>query len=183
MCRFLLFVMFLSLLVTIIISKTPQQIVAKCSNYKAICTGLGYTDKTCQNKGAVAFQAILIKDISNLGIEKPVIFEKVTLNEGSGYDGKTGKFTAPQDGVYSFSWNVLVSSGKAFYTEIVKDGVLVARNYADGNIVKSTYFLTSSSTVNIKMNYKEKVWIRAQGNNGQFSHGNYWSYFSGFKIN
>ncbi|XP_062597904.1 complement C1q tumor necrosis factor-related protein 7-like [Saccostrea cucullata] len=182
MCRFPLFLLFLSEFFTTAILETPQQIVTKYSNYKAICSGLGYRDTTCQSKG-IAFQAVLIKSITSLGAQKPVIFEKMTLNEGLGYDATTGKFTAPEDGIYSFSWNVLVLSGKAFHTEIVKDGKMVARNYADGKIVKSGLYLASSSTVNIKLKSKEKVWIRVHLNFGEYVYGNHWSYFSGFRIN
>ncbi|XP_062597920.1 complement C1q tumor necrosis factor-related protein 5-like [Saccostrea cucullata] len=167
MCSFPLFLLCLSHFLTTVIPETPQQIVTKYSNYKAICSGLGYSDRTCQSKG-IAFQAVFIKSITSFGAQKPVIFEKMTLNEGLCYDATTEKFTAPEDGVYSFSWNVLVHSGKAFYTEIVKDGNMVARNYADGKIVKSSLYLASSSTVNIKLKPKEKVWIRVHLNFGEY---------------
>ncbi|XP_056014447.1 complement C1q tumor necrosis factor-related protein 3-like [Ostrea edulis] len=173
MYRFFLLSLFLTVQFTATLSDTPHQIVTKYKNYHTICTGLGYRDKPCANRGVVAFQALLQKHISNLGKSQPVIFDTLKLNEGSGYDVKTGKFTAPEDGVYSFSWNVLVNSGKEFHTEIVKNGDVVAKNYADGTIVKSGYHLTSSSTVNIKMKKREQVWIRAHHNHRRYMHGEF----------
>ncbi|XP_048768990.1 heavy metal-binding protein HIP-like [Ostrea edulis] len=182
MYRFFLLSLFVAVQFTATLSDTPQQIVTKYKNYHTICNGLGYEEKSCANKGVVAFQAVLQNYISDLGTYKTVKFDTVKLNEGSGYDVKTGKFTAPEDGVYSFSWNVLVKSGKVFHTEIVKNGNIIAYNYADGNIAKSGSFLASSSTVNIKLKKREQVWIRAHSNLGQYIHGYAWSYFSGFKL-
>ncbi|XP_048768993.2 complement C1q tumor necrosis factor-related protein 3-like [Ostrea edulis] len=181
MYRFFLLSLFLTVQFTATLSDTPQQIVTKYKNYHTICNGLGYKEKSCGNKGVVAFQALLKNSISNLGQHNSVKFDTVKLNEGSGYDVKTGKFTAPEDGMYSFSWNVRIYSGKEFHTEIVKNGNVVAYNYADGNMVKSGYYLTSSSTVNIKMKKREQVWIRTHYK-GQYLHGGYFSYFSGFKL-
>ncbi|XP_048768300.2 complement C1q tumor necrosis factor-related protein 3-like [Ostrea edulis] len=178
---FLLFLC-LTLLFAVALSETPQHIVNKYKNYRTICSGLGYKDESCPSKGVIAFQVMLQNRLSNLGKYQTVKFDTVKLNEGSGYDVKTGKFTATEDGVYSFSWNILAYSGKTSHTEIVKDGNIVAYNYADGRIVKSGHYLTSSSTVNIKMKKKEQVWIRAHDKHGQYIHGNFWSYFSGFKL-
>ncbi|XP_056014450.1 heavy metal-binding protein HIP-like [Ostrea edulis] len=182
MYRVFLLSLFVAVQFTAALSDTPHQIVTKYKNYHTICNGLGYKEKSCANNGVVAFQALLQNDISDLGTYQTVKFDTVKLNEGSGYDVKTGKFTAPEDGVYSFSWNVLVYSGKEFHTEIVKNGNVVAKNYADGRILKSGYHLTSSSTVNIKMKKREQVWIRSHNKHGRYIHGSSWSYFSGFKL-
>ncbi|XP_048742176.2 heavy metal-binding protein HIP-like [Ostrea edulis] len=182
MYRFLLLSLFLAVLFSATLSDTPQQIVNKYRNYHKICSGLGYKRKWGPNKRVVAFQAMLQNHLSNLRSHQTVRFDAVKLNEGSGYDVDTGKFTAPEDGVYSFSWNVLVKWGGKFHTQIVKNGNIIARNYADGRIIKRGHFLTSSSTVNIKMKKNEQVWISVHDTYGQYVHGSYWSYFSGFKL-
>ncbi|XP_056016949.1 cerebellin-3-like [Ostrea edulis] len=185
MFRFFPLSPFLTVQFTDTLSETPQQIVTKYKNYHTICSGLGYKEKSCCTiysvVGVVVFQALLKNSISNLGQHNSVKFDTVKLNEGSGCDVKTEKFTAPEDGVFSFSWNVVVYSGTEFHTEIVKNGNAVAYNYADGNMVKSGYYLTSSSTVNMKMKKREQVWIRAHYK-GQYLLGGYFSYFSGFKL-
>ncbi|XP_048771056.2 complement C1q tumor necrosis factor-related protein 3-like [Ostrea edulis] len=182
MYRFFLLSLFLAVQFIATLSDTPHQIVTKYKNYYTICSGLGYKEKSCASRDVVAFHAKLRDSISNLGSKQPVKFDTVMLNEGSGYDVKTGKFTATEDGVYSFSWNVLVYSGKEFHTEIVKNGNAIAYNYANGRIVKSGYYLSSSSTVNIKMKKGEQVWVTAHGNHGRFLYGGIWPNFSGFKL-
>lgn len=40
-----------------------------------------------------------------------VIFNQVSLNEGNVYNTTLGEFTAPVDGVNSFSWKTLSDKG------------------------------------------------------------------------
>lgn len=113
--------------------------------------------------------------------EETVIFNKVSLNEGNAYDKTSGKFTAPSDGIYSFSWTTLTPAGKHFVTDIVRNGETITRNYTDGR--GQNGFAMSTSNANIKMKKGEKVWIRTHGNNGHFVHGSgEWSFFSGVKL-
>lgn len=58
-------------------------------------------------------------NLENMKTQETVIFNQVSLNEGNAYDTASGKFTAPTDGVYFFSWGILSDSGKYFVTEIV----------------------------------------------------------------
>lgn len=50
-------------------------------------------------------------------------FENVQINKGNGYDPKTGVFTAPEDGVYSFAWSILTKIGSMVYIADVVDNV------------------------------------------------------------
>jgi hypothetical protein len=61
-------------------------------------------------------------NLNNLGNYAAVVFGKVTLNSGSAYSGKTGMFTAPADGIYSFTWTILANNGYYFNTQIVING-------------------------------------------------------------
>ncbi|XP_062619515.1 heavy metal-binding protein HIP-like [Saccostrea cucullata] len=166
------------------IKETPQQIVTKYKNYRTICTGLGYQNLSCKadikGKRSIAFQSSLTNKLENMGNQQTVIFDRVTLNEGNGYDKKTGIFTAPEEGVYTFSWAMMSKRDKYFISEIVHDGNLIAYNHSDGRGL--TGYVTSSNTSNIKMKKGEKVWIRAHGSYGQFANGGYWCNFSGNKL-
>ncbi|XP_065939420.1 heavy metal-binding protein HIP-like [Magallana gigas] len=111
--------------------------------------------------------------------QETVIFDKVSLNEGNAYDKTSGIFTAPLDGIYSFTWTTLTKSGQVFLTEIVLNGHRVALNHTDGRGHDGNPMSTSHA--NIKMKKGDKVWIRTHGTNGQFAHA-YWCFFAGSKL-
>ncbi|XP_062599641.1 cerebellin-2-like [Saccostrea cucullata] len=164
------------------IKETPQQIVTKYNNYRTICTGLGYQNLSCKDgikgKRSIAFQASLTKTLENMGSQQTVIFDKVTLNEGNGYDKKTGVFTAPEDGVYTFSWTIMSAGSTYFVSELVHGGKLIAYNQADGRGL--TGYVMTSNNANIKMKKRDKVWIRS--NDGKYAYGGHWCSFSGIYL-
>ncbi|XP_062601809.1 uncharacterized protein LOC134263475 [Saccostrea cucullata] len=128
----------------------------------------------------IAFQSRISRTKVNLANYAAVVFEKVTLNDGNAYDARTGKFTAPEDGVYSFTWTILTKAGKKFNTEIVHNGNINGYNHADGVSGSSSYSSGSSSAI-IKMKKKDEVWIRTHGGDGQHAYDD-WSSFSGLKL-
>jgi hypothetical protein len=87
-----------------------------------------------------------------------VVFGKATLNIGGGYDTSTGKFTAPKDGTYSFTWSISTHAGYFFTTEIVIDNKLIASNHVNGGSYANHE--TASATAIINMKKMDKVWIR-----------------------
>ena len=119
-------------------------------------------------------------NLQNLGSYAAVVFGKVTLNAGSAYNGNTGIFTAPTDGIYSFTWTILTQAGYYFNTQIVHNGNIVGYNHADGKS-DSAQYEASSTTAMIRMKRKDKVWIRTHGNQGKYALQN-WSSFSGFRM-
>jgi hypothetical protein len=119
-------------------------------------------------------------NLQNLGNNVVVVFGKVTLNSGSAYDSNSGIFTAPRDGIYSFTWTILTAPGNHFHTQIVINGKIVSYNYVDGKTGGSQY-ASSSTTAVIRMKKQDKVWIRTHGSNGKYAHAE-WSSFSGFQL-
>nr|XP_011425247.2 complement C1q tumor necrosis factor-related protein 3 [Crassostrea gigas] len=170
------------------VNDTPQQVVTKYNNYKTICTGLGYIATQCndEQRGSIAFQSSLKGNLENMKTYETVIFNQVSLNEGNTYNTTSGKFTAPVDGVYFFSWTTLSDAGKYFITEIVLNNIPIAYNRTDGRgRPNNSGFVMSSSNANIKMKKGDKVWIRTHYNYGQFARGGdrgEWCNFSGFKL-
>lgn len=158
--------------------ETPKHVVSRYNNYKAICSGMGFENVRC--KDAIAFQSSLTKTLENMRNQETVIFDNVSLNEGNAYDNNSGIFTAPLDGIYSFTWTILTKAGKYFVTEIVLNGQQVTNNQADGRGLNG-YPMTTSHA-NIKMKKGDKVWIRTQVTDGQYAHGGNWCYFSGIKV-
>uniref|UniRef100_K1RAZ6 Caprin-2 n=1 Tax=Magallana gigas TaxID=29159 RepID=K1RAZ6_MAGGI len=112
--------------------------------------------------------------------QETVIFDKVSLNEGNAYDKTSGIFTAPMDGIYSFTWSMLTQKGKYFVSDIVRNGHKVASNYSDGR--GHDHGSMSTEHANIKMKKGDKVWIRTHRTWGQYAHGGDWCSFSGVKL-
>nr|XP_034307448.1 complement C1q tumor necrosis factor-related protein 3-like isoform X3 [Crassostrea gigas] len=177
MTRICYMLMSVPLLVAVTANETPQQVVTRYNNYKAICDGMGFQNVRC--KDPVAFQSSLTKKLQYLKNQETVIFDKVSLNEGKAYDNTSGIFTAPFDGIYSFTWTILTTAGKYFLTEIVLNGKKVVLNYIDGRGRDGNSMSTSHA--NIKMKKGDKVWIRTCDTTGQFAHAD-WCFFSGSKL-
>ena len=128
----------------------------------------------------MAFQARLKNAINNLPNYAVVKFNQIITNIGNAYDKRTGYFTCPEEGVYSFSWAFLTTPGKSFHTELVVDGIVTTYTYLNANDHSKTDLSSSNSAV-VKLKSGNKVWLRAHGTSGQHAYAD-WSSFSGFKV-
>ncbi|XP_048769778.2 heavy metal-binding protein HIP-like [Ostrea edulis] len=170
------------LLTELYAKETAQGFISKYNNYNTVCRGMGYERRSCKGRdhGLIAFHARTSSAIQNPGSYAVVVFGKVTLNSGSAYNGNTGIFTAPTDGIYSFTWTIMTKLGSRFNTEIVINRNIVGYNHADGKHGSSQYE-SSSTTAVIRMKKKDKVWIRTHGSTGEYAYMD-WSSFSGFQL-
>ncbi|XP_062586392.1 uncharacterized protein LOC134247990 [Saccostrea cucullata] len=180
------FVLFLGILIQPINSKIldPKELIQSISSYKEACSAVGYERKLCSyrsknNKMAVAFHAKMKNSQNNLKSNQKVLFEHVFLNIGSGYDAKTGVFTAPVDGIYRFDWTTLAAQKKYFITFLVKENAQISSNYC-ADIYDNEYGQCTSSAI-VEMKANQKVWIKPYGGYAQGVTGSY-SYFSGYII-
>ena len=122
-------------------------------------------------------------DKENLPRKSVVVFDQASLNVGEAYDETTGKFTCKVDGLYTFSWTTVSSPEKDLTTELITSGSRVARNLVDND--KTDDYLSSSSTVVVRMRKGEQTWISVVKGDQLTAE---WStvptsMFSGFKIN
>jgi complement C1q subcomponent subunit C len=130
-----------------------------------------------------AFFATMSSDKTNLPVPSVVLFDQASLNVGEAYDETTGKFTCKVDGLYTFSWTTVSSPEKDLTTELITSGSRVARNLVDND--KTDDYLSSSSTVVVRMRKGEQTWISVVKGDQLTAE---WStvptsMFSGFKIN
>jgi hypothetical protein len=130
-----------------------------------------------------AFFATMSSDKTNLPVPSVVLLDQASLNVGEAYDETTGKFTCKVDGLYTFSWTTVSSPEKDLTTELITSGSRVARNLVDND--KTDDYLSSSSTVVVRMRKGEQTWISVVKGDQLTAE---WStvptsMFSGFKIN
>ncbi|VDI36868.1 Hypothetical predicted protein [Mytilus galloprovincialis] len=136
----------------------------------------------CNNEDEtkIGFLATPSRPLSNIKMHATVIYDLVKSNIGGAYDPATGKFTAPSDGLYYFSWTTLTKPNRAFITslQLNNDKGIIIGNHARAYGIKD--LLPSSQSAVVAMKKMDTVYIRNWAD-GQYM-ANFWSSFSGFKI-
>ncbi|XP_062607452.1 complement C1q tumor necrosis factor-related protein 3-like [Saccostrea cucullata] len=144
--------------------------IPKCDCYKE-------TNRGCRGK-IVAFHAILYKTLNNVRKNTVIKFRNVLTNEGGGYDATTGKFTAPEDGVYSFSWTYCTDKGSTTYIAGIVDGT--TRAYISNSNQASGWQNTSGHLV-IKVKKGNQFWVQTISKISKLIHESY-TFLSGYKL-
>lgn len=126
----------------------------------------------------VGFLAKSSKNIQNLnGI---VVYDTVVTNTGSGYNPSNGRFVAPYEGLYFFSWTTLTLANSYFFTVIQHNGKTIANNHTGARGVTTEKIATTQSVV-LQLAADDQVYIKTYGTEKELYGGN-WSTFTGFKI-
>lgn len=86
---------------------------------------------------------------------------------------------APEDGVYSFAWSFLSSTGGTVYIAAVVDNQVQANTCT--NEQKRTHIHTSGHLI-YELKKMNKVWIRTWWQAATYMHADNFSHFSGYKI-
>ncbi|XP_060563842.1 uncharacterized protein LOC132723179 [Ruditapes philippinarum] len=124
----------------------------------------------------VAFRSKDLVDLTPSSGET-LVFKTTTLNEGLGYDNKSGIFTAPVAGTYTFSVQLCVNGGKNMYYAIVADSVEINKGlFADEKYIKSY----TAETVAV-LQKDSKVYVKCSSGSGRLSAG-LWTTFSGVLV-
>ena len=102
-----------------------------------------------------------IHDIVNVQPNKPIIFDIVISNYGSGYNPSTGIFKADKSGWYSFFYNIRVISGNHIcWIDLVRNSARIATVYAHSG--ESAYHhISDSSMTFIHLNVDDRVWLHS----------------------
>jgi len=85
-----------------------------------------------------------------------VVFPNVVTNHGNVYDAKTGKFTAPDDGTYEFSFSAQSNKSQG-YASLTKNGIDVAIVHVNADWIQGT----RSAILDLKKG--DQVWVSATG--------------------
>ena len=93
---------------------------------------------------------------------RAVVFDRVLLNDGQGYNNYTGAFTAPLSGVYQFSF--FFDSHTLSFLQLVVDGVNQVDAIANRHTVSQEGQQAHSmggNTCIVRLNHGEAVMVRA----------------------
>lgn len=186
---------------------SPSQFIEDINGYRRACKSIGWEPKQgidtlnlvilifirlsdfmwvyiffldCVAYNVIAFHANLKSHLNNVPVNSTIKFENVQLNKGNGYDPKTGIFTAPEDGVYSFAWSFLSQAGGTVYIAAVVDNADHAHTCIE---TQQSKFINTSGHLLYELRKGNKVWIRTWHIPATFIHGGFYTYFSGSKIN
>lgn len=77
------------------------------------------------------FIHIKIFPINTISIYKTLVYDSVETNNGNGYDARSGKFTAPEIGLYMFHTNTTARDKSHSIIEVVKNGQVKDVSWAD----------------------------------------------------
>ena len=125
------------------------------------------------------FSAYLRSKPSSLA-SKRIPFNGVISQQGTAYNSATGVYTAPHDGYYAFSVNILVSPGKRCNLGIRKNGVTKAN--IEANDSGGSSFQMGGHMVILQLNSGDRVWIQSYSSCNNIFTSSRSAIFSGFQI-
>ena len=101
--------------------------------------------------------ATLTTTINHCTAHQPIIFDKVWVNIGSGYNDQHGNFRAPVSGLYAFSATMSVDPQSSYHVAIVQGNATneIGYLYADPGVV----WKMRSTTVLSHLYAGEEVWL------------------------
>ena len=118
-----------------------------------------------------AFTALMDHVIEAQPAGVPLVFNKVVTNEGNAYNRYSGIFTAPQNGVYIFSYSMHVNRDGQSFLQLVKNGVQIV-----GSVTESTddYGDTQGgSTAVLYLSANDDIWVEVFHDNTDRLEGKY----------
>ncbi|XP_052787313.1 cerebellin-3-like [Mya arenaria] len=134
-----------------------------------------------------AFLAILSNDISTTTAGQTILFDNVVTNIGSAYNGETGTFTAPIEGLYLISVKITgyysdsSSSGTTDYYRLKKNDKLYLRLFV--NVNSKTHKFDSSSVITVmELGKGDSVNVHCNQSNKYVEGTDTNTFFSGFLI-
>jgi len=105
--------------------------------------GSGYNPGYSNNNYEVVAFSARRADSCCRGMNSRIRFDRSLTNLGGGWDGRTGEFTAPASGTYTFSWSALSPDRQQLRLGLMMNGQEMSSSWADS----AGYQSSSGSTV------------------------------------
>ncbi|XP_078333564.1 uncharacterized protein LOC111101200 isoform X1 [Crassostrea virginica] len=119
---------------------------------------LNMSKSKCKSSETVAFTAIVTQDMTSQS-GQTLVFPHIITNVGGGYNGNTGVFTAPRDGVYVFFCKITSRVNSSdMYFEFTLNGSAKTRNLVLGR--SANPYRTSSNSIVLQLTHGDRVWIK-----------------------
>ena len=117
----------------------------------------------------VAFTATVTQRMTSTN-GQTLVFPHIITNVGGGYNGNTGVFTAPRDGVYVFFCKITSHVNSSdMYFEFTLNGSAKTRNLVLGR--SANPYRTSSNSIVLQLAHGDRVWIKMFQGDKQFGYG------------
>lgn len=126
----------------------------------------------------VAFHVKLRNSISSLSQNQIIKYDDVITNIGESYDTNTGKFTAPVDGVYSFTWTYMTKKGARAYIGGVIDGKQIVWSVMYD---QTASWQSTTAHLVVRMKKGSQFWTPNTEKDKTYIHGHH-TFLSGYKI-
>ena len=107
-----------------------------------------------------------------------LVYDRVIINKGSGYNTTDEVFTAPKAGTYLFIWNSAHGDDHNCYLTLIQNGINVGL-YSNSNS-KNALFDSGSMSVALELAVGDKIWI--WNINCKYLDGGVYMSFTGCKI-
>ncbi|XP_052761741.1 heavy metal-binding protein HIP-like [Mya arenaria] len=162
-------------------SSTLEKIVSN-SNTLLEQTIAAFNDIKDQIATPLVFFNAHFPQTTSLSTGEVIVYKTVETNQGSGYSATTGKFTAPERGLYLFFMHTCTSSNYYSYLQIVKDGSVLISSVQ----YEKDASTCSSSQVFVLLDVGETVWVQCSNGNWDMqlheNHSYRWTSFGGALI-
>lgn len=110
-------------------------------------------------------------------------FDTIVTNIGNHYNKHSGIFTAPQHGVYVFTWNIYCNTGGYIFSQLVVNSNVVGAMFSSGE--GASNIRTPTGIVVVEVNQGDIVFVRIHptGNHsGILNIHPDWRSFNGWKL-
>ncbi|XP_061162535.1 caprin-2-like [Saccostrea echinata] len=149
---------------------------------KRLLTGVQTTNPPFPT--GVAFSAYISSGEKEISQDHTIIFDVIVTNIGNHYNPHSGIFTAPQHGVYVFTWNLYCKWDGYMFSQVLVNAndVSAMRTSGEG----ATSIRTTTGVVVVEVNQGDVVFVRihpTQPHSGTLKSDSNWrSSFNGWKI-